>query len=234
MIKILVVEDEALVAQRLIRFIRDSDDHYKEISHVQSLEIAESYLSNHIADLLFLDLNLHGKQGFNLLKNFLHKDFHTIIVSAYTDKAIEAFEYGVLDYICKPFTQERIKKALNRFTSNSTTGSGSTTRLAVRTKNELKFIPLKDISHLQAASIYTELVLVNGEKHLYDKPLNRLLQLLPEKYKRIHRSYAVDISLVDSIVKVKHNTYQVQLINGNSLPISRPIRQELRSILEMK
>ncbi|MEQ6166239.1 LytTR family DNA-binding domain-containing protein [Ekhidna sp. MALMAid0563] len=234
MIRILVVEDEALVAQRLIRFIRESDDHPKEINHVQSLATAESYLSNHTIDLLFLDLNLHGKQGFDLLKNFVHKTFHTIIVSAYTDKAIEAFEYGVLDYICKPFTQERIKKALVRFTSNGTTGSGSTTHLAVRVKNELKFIPLQSISHLQAASIYSELVLMNGEKYVYDKPLNSLMQLLPEQYKRIHRSYAVDISRIESIVKVKHNTYQAQLINGHSLPISRSIRQELRSLLATK
>ncbi|WP_424961402.1 LytR/AlgR family response regulator transcription factor [Ekhidna sp.] len=234
MIRILVVEDEALVAQRLIRFIRESDDHPKEIHHIQSLETAETYLSNHSVDLLFLDLNLHGKQGFDLLKKFVHHTFHTIIVSAYTDKAIQAFEYGVLDYICKPFTKERIKKALVRFTNNSSTGSGSTTHLAVKVKNEIKFIPLQEISHLQAASIYSELVLMNGEKCVYDKPLNSLMQILPSQYKRIHRSYAVDISRIESIVKVKHNTYEVQLSHGHSLPISRSMKQELMTMLQMR
>lgn len=234
MIRILVVEDEALVAQRLIRFIRESDDNPKEIHHVQSLDTAESYLSHHAVDLLFLDLNIHGKQGFDLLKTYVHKSFHTVIVSAYTDKAIEAFEYGVLDYICKPFTKERIKKALDRFTSNATTGSGNTTHLAVKIKNEIKFVPLSEISYLEAASIYTELVLINGEKYVYDKPLNSLMQILPEQYKRIHRSYAVDISRIDAIVKIKHNTYRSRLTNGHSLPISRSIRQELRSMLATK
>ncbi|WP_370086438.1 LytR/AlgR family response regulator transcription factor [Ekhidna sp.] len=234
MIRILVVEDEALVAQRLIRFIREGDDHPKEIYHIQSLDAAESYLSNHTVDLLFLDLNLHGKQGFNLLKSFVDKNFHTIIVSAYTDKAIEAFEYGVLDYICKPFTKERIRKALARFSSNGTTGSGSTTHLAVRIKNELKFIPLSEVSYLQAASIYSELVLMNGTKYVYDKPLNSLMQILPEHYKRVHRSYAVDVARIESIVKVKHNTYEVQLTNGHALPISRSIRHELQDLLQMR
>ncbi len=65
-------------------------------------------------DVLFLDLNLNGKDGFDLLKTSVSGAFHVIIISAHTEQALKAFEYGVLDFVGKPFNKERLARALDR------------------------------------------------------------------------------------------------------------------------
>lgn len=234
MIHILVLEDEALIAQRLIRFIQQTSSLPKQIQHFNTLEKATAYLSNHSIDLLFLDLNLNGKHGFDLLKSLVHKHFFTIVVSAYTDKAIEAFEYGVLDFIGKPFTQERLNKAINRFVQTTKSGTGMCSKLGVRSRGKVLFVPVNDIAFFKASGIYSELHTHGGTVYIYDKPLNGLMKILPANYKRIHKSYAVCLNQITAIVRVKHNTYQVKLINGNTLPISRKARSELSQLLNTR
>lgn len=231
MVRALVVEDEVLVAQRLIRFIKEVSENAISIHHERTLSEAKNYLTENEIHLLFLDLNLNGKSGFDLLKSIMNARFHTIIVSAYTDKALEAFEYGVLDFIPKPFTLERLSKAMLRFSSIDTSGSGMMTKLAVTTGGNTLFIPLSDILYVQADKIYSQLHCRNGDIHLYSKPLNGLMQLLPVNYYRIHRSFAVDLNNIDRIQKVKHNTFAVELKSGEQLPISRNIKSELANRL---
>ena len=72
------------------------------------MESAFAYLKDHQIDLLLLDLNLDGGNGFDILKYTVSQSFHTIIISAYTDQAITAFQYGVLDFIPKPFRDEEL------------------------------------------------------------------------------------------------------------------------------
>ncbi len=228
MTRILMVEDEALVAQRLARLLREATSRALTIHHERTLSKGGRYLETHQVDLLFLDLNLNGKSGFDLLKGFLNRPFHTIIVSAYTEEALNAFEYGVLDFVGKPFTRERLGKALARyFDAAQFGGAGSTAQLAVTIRGDVHFIPLADISYIQAAGIYAYLNCGDGQVHIYDKPLNALMQLLPADYFRIHRSYAVHSQNIEAIKKVKHNTYHVILKTGESLPLSRKSRGHL-------
>lgn len=108
---ILIVEDEAILAQRIQRLVTDIlVDHPLNIRLEHSLESAQMFLDKHPVDLLFLDLNLDGEDGFELLKNSTRTPFPTIIISAYKELAIDAFEYGVLDFVRKPVTTERLEK----------------------------------------------------------------------------------------------------------------------------
>ncbi len=227
MIRILMIEDEPLVAKRLKRFVENSLFEAHEISHVDSVSNAHRFLEKNEVQLLLLDLNLHGQNGFEVLTPFLNKSFHTIVVSAYTDKALEAFEHGVLDFIGKPFTQQRVQKAVDRFLSFEQSGTGASQRLAVRMKGGIEFIQVAEISFVRAAGIYCEIVMNHGAEILYDKPLNKLLQLLPSHFLRVHRSYAVDLEKIRSISRIKHNQYAVDLSSGASVPISREMREEI-------
>jgi len=231
MIRILVCEDEALVAQRLVRFVENSLDRQYEMKLVGRVDDAITYLSKHKIDLLFLDLNLHGEDSFEILKEFLHRAFHTIVVSAYTERAIEAFEYGVLDFIGKPFSQERVKKAIDRWQFTDEEIDRQTKTLTVKINGDIIFIPLEEVNFIKAASIYSELHLITGRVYIYDKPLNSLGKILPNDFFRIHRSYTVDINLIISISKVKHNTYTAVLKSGDALPISRSKKKDLIELI---
>ena len=178
MLNIVVVEDEALISQRLIRFLTaELAGHAARIRHFSSLDDAEDYLSSHSIDFLFLDLNLHGQDGFDLLKTQVAASYHTIVVSANTDRAIEAFEYGVLDFVGKPFNQERIAKALARARNSGEVNLNPfvSKSLSVEKQGRIELIALIDIDYIKASGHYSELVLLNGSARLHNKNLNTIL-----------------------------------------------------------
>ena len=229
--KILICEDEKLIADRLYRFIGEAIDFPAELQIVSTLNQAFEHLSKHKIDLLFLDLNLHGKDGFEILKKLASEAFHTIIVSAYTEKALEAFEYGVLDFVGKPFTMERLKKAIDRF-SKDDVGSGHGLKyIAIKSRKAIEFIAIEAVDYVRAAGIYSELILKDGTVKVYDKPMNQLLKLLPQGFTRVHKSFVAPIAHIKSIEQRKANAYDIVLISGRKIPLSRSMRKTLIRLL---
>ena len=113
--RILIVEDEKVAARGLQRMVQDILG--KEISWIgweASLDASRFALADKPVDILFLDLNLNGENGFELLQGAVAGSFHTIVVSANEDQALRAFEYGVLDFVPKPVSEERLEKAIGR------------------------------------------------------------------------------------------------------------------------
>ena len=117
--KILIVEDEKSIANRIERLLKEiAGDKISSLVQKERLTEALDYINHHKIDLLFLDLNLSGNDGFEILQSLAAETFDTIIVSAYRDKAIDAYEYGVVDFVPKPFTKDRLAKAFHRLDSN--------------------------------------------------------------------------------------------------------------------
>ncbi len=218
--KIVIVEDEFMVAKRLKRFVNTI---YSEQSiHIQlfnTLDDATDHLADNPIDLLFLDLNLQGQDGFELLKQQVSRSFHTVVVSANTNRAIEAFEIGVLDFIAKPFSLERVQKAIDRLRPES--GRGQSHYLSYKHLGKVELLPIKDVIYLKAAGHYTEVITLSGDVILHDKNLDKLLLVLPATFERIHRSYAVPVSAMQSIKSEAGSKYWLTLINGDVLPIGR-------------
>src|SRR4030042_1994514 len=138
---VVIVEDEPFIAERTERLVKEIlKNKLTRVVIKESLPGAMHYLNEHQIDLLLLDLNLSGKDGFELLKKAVAGSFHTIVISAYTDRAIEAFEYGVLDFIGKPFTVERLKKAFDRLNNVTMKNKYPTKYIAVRKNEKLQLI----------------------------------------------------------------------------------------------
>ena len=230
--RILIVEDETTSAKRLKRLILQlfSDKPCPEVSHVESLEAALSLLERKKIDLLFLDLNLNGQNGFEILKHVVSQSFHTIIVSAYGEKAIEAFEYGVLDFIVKPVMPERLNKAINRFYFPDRS-QNYTEFLTVRKMGSLELIPVSQIKYIQAVKHYSELYLENGNKRFHDKSLEKLYCTLPEFFERIHKSYIVNLEFVKEFQSRTGSRYQVKLKDDSILPVGRTRVEKIREKL---
>lgn len=217
--QILIVEDEDTVAARLKRLAEELlGSQIQKLSVFHTLDDADDYLEEHAIDLLFLDLNLAGHDGFDLLKKAVAGSFHTIVVSAYAERAIEAFEFGVLDFVAKPFTKGRLEKALARF--QSPTRQQETKFLGIKRRGIIESIPLENVSHFKGANIYSEVVLKDGEELLHDKPLNRLEQVLPATFIRVHKSFLVNEKLISGI-KQQGNNAELVLTTGQTIPISR-------------
>lgn len=219
--RILIVEDEARIARRLERMIRDFfGGKLKELSRREDLEQAIMLIEEQPIDLLLLDLNLNGKSGFDILKAATAQSFHTIVVSAYKDQAITAFEYGVLDFVPKPFNRNRLEKALLRITQSNAVDQGIKF-LTVKKRQEVRLIELKEINYIQGADIYAKLQLKDGTTELHNKSLDRLGQILPNNFERIHKSYLVPMEEASELVIQPGGKYHLRLKNGTLLPIGR-------------
>jgi two-component system response regulator LytT len=220
-VRILIVEDEPIIARRIARLTRSIlDEADLAIETAEHIDEAQDVLRERTFDLLVLDLNLHGADGFDLLKTSVAGAFHTIVISAYTDRAIEAFELGVLDFIGKPFGRERLAQALRRLRTDARTDPPAR-YLAVRTSGRVTLIDVERVHYLQGAGSYSELVLRDGSTALHDKPLKRLVTLLPDDFVRIHRSYVVRMSAVAHFHSREGSRYAVELRDGTTLSVGR-------------
>ncbi len=216
--RILIVEDEALIAQRIERLIKEIlGQQLRQLNIKSTLESARHHIHHHPIDLLILDLNLNGKNGFKLLEETVAGAFQTMILSAYIDQAILAYEYGVLDFIPKPFNKKRLQTAFERYTNHTYRAEYPTKFLAVRKKQKLQLISVDDIIYIKGAGNHSEISLNNGQNSLHDKSLNHLTKLLSSDFERIHKSFIVNLKMVASI----SNKYEINLKNGETIPISR-------------
>ncbi|MEO9483992.1 MAG: LytTR family DNA-binding domain-containing protein [Ekhidna sp.] len=227
---ILIVEDEARIAKRIERMTRDIfGSSLESLNHINTLQEALVFVENNSLDLVLLDLNLNGDDGFNLLTSAVSESFHTIVISAYKDQAITAFEYGVLDFVPKPFNRERLEQAFDRTITKEKSENNQTKVLAIKKRGRIQLIPLEKVCYVKGAGAYTELFLTDGTKELHDKSLEKLEQLLSHSFERIHKSYLVKMSEVKEIHVASGSKYMAELKNGAHIPVGRTKYKDLKA-----
>jgi DNA-binding LytR/AlgR family response regulator len=230
--KVMIVEDEPLLAQRLERFCREILGERLETARIATLlSEASARLDESPIDLLLLDLNLHGRDGMELLKTSVAGSFHTVIVSANTEQALRAFEFGVIDFVPKPFSKERLAQALARVTERDGRAAGAAKFLAVKKYGRVELIEIDRVLYIEGAGAYAELVLDDGKRELHDKTLEKLHALLPAGFERIHKSYVVRWSAVKALHAQEGSHYEIELKNGLRLPVGRTRYKEIRERL---
>lgn len=228
--RVLIVEDEAILARRLERLLREEAG--AEITAVEvcrSLPEAEGLLTRRDIDVLFLDLNLNGRDGFDLLATSTASPFHTVVVSAHVERAIEAFDLGVLDFVGKPFGAERLRTTLDRL--RGARAEHPAASLAVRSAGRIDLVRVADVAHVRAAGAYSELVLRDGSTRLHSKPLDRLLAVLPATFERVHRSYLLRLDEVTRLRVREGSRYHAVLASGDEIPVGRTRVEALRKKL---
>jgi len=228
---IVIVEDETVVALRLIKLIKKAlAEQLVSIEHFETIDSAEDYIDEHSIDLLFLDLNLNGQDGFSILKNYLAKSFQTIIVSANTDRAIEAFEYGVLDFIGKPFNLSRLQKALGYFANKN--DHKQCMYLSVKKYGKIELLETQNIEYIKTEGNYSQLNLKDNVKELHDKSLEQLLLILPNYFQRVHKSYIVNMQCLAELKKYPGTRYELRLNSGLIVPLGRTHYSRIRDIIQ--
>jgi two-component system response regulator LytT len=230
--RILIVEDEKPIAHYIEKLCRKIlGNTIQSLQTLHTLEHAAAYLNGSPIDLCLIDLNLNGENGYELLKSTTAGCFHTIIISAHTEQAIEAFQYGVLDFVPKPFDEDRLRAAFDRYFAQQGNRDGSTQYLTVRVGHQNKILKIDDIIYLKSAGNYVEAHLKNGKIELLNKSMDRLEQILPSRFLRIHRSYMVDLPQIESYSHTGGGRYVVTTKSKISLPLSRQKYRDLQALL---
>lgn len=177
-------------------------------------------------DLLFLDINLPGKSGFDILQE-LEEVPLVIFVTAYDQFAIKAFEVNALDYILKPINTDRLKEAIEKIRKQVVQNKPAEEQLTIDKRIFIKdgehcyFIPLKEIFLIESVGNYARMYFQN-KKPLLHKSLNYLEEKLPQSYFfRTDRQHIINTDFITSIAPFFNNSLQIELKNDIKIEISQ-------------
>ena len=168
------------------------------------------------------------------MSSVVARPFQTIIVSANTDQALRAFEYGVLDFVPKPFKAGRLAQALKHLDSPDDAveaGNGNAKYLGVKMAGNTRLISVENIGFIRAAGRYSELVLKDGTTSIHEKNLTQLLMVLPEAFQRIHKSHIVNLACAKNTLSHPGSKYELVLDNGIILSVGRAYISHLKKRL---
>ncbi|MFO7618001.1 MAG: LytTR family DNA-binding domain-containing protein [Bacteroidales bacterium] len=222
--KCLIVDDEPNAIFIIEEYLR-SYPNLHLVASVRNAMDALAVLRAGRVDLLFLDIQMPGITGFQLLES-LEAPPAVIITSAHRNYAVDAFDFKVLDYLLKPISLERFARAVDRYFEllraterdeplGDTTGSV----LVIRSERKEFRIPFREILFLEAMGDYVAVRLTNGEKHLTLETLSGLAHRVPSnEFARIHRSFVVNRRYIRAI---GHHSIK---IGGQTLPVGRNYR----------
>lgn len=240
--QVILVDDEPL-AQRLVeKMLEKYPDMHVVAKCLDGFEAVKA-IQQFQPDLVFLDIQMPKLNGFEVLE--LVTDLpHVIFTTAYDEFALRAFEANALDYLLKPFSQERFDLAVQKFRDHSENQTQKIqqlserlplpdehARIVIKDGTEIKIIPTAEVIYLEAYDDYVKIFTSNG-MHLKKKTMSYYEQMLPKSdFIRIHRSFIIRISELSKIEQLDKNKYIAILRNAKQVPISRNVYGDLREKL---
>ena len=162
------------------------------------------------------------------------REFQTVIVSANTDQALKAFEYGAIDFVAKPFTEDRLKQAFSKMGEKAQVlhaGAGKAQFLGVRHAGRTQMLHVADIMRLKADDKYCEILMKNGNNFFHEKSLGQLMLLLPDNFQRVHKSFGVNLLEMQALRSFPGSKYELQCVDGSHIPVGRSYLPALRERL---
>ena len=232
--KTIIVDDERLARKEMRRLLAEFDE-IVIVGEAENLTEAICLIQTEKPQIVFLDIQLSGENGFDLLEK-IQRNFKLIFVTAFDAYAIRAFEVNALDYLLKPVNPERLAKAIERLdeetnNSNEFRPLEFDDRIFLELAERSVFLKVCDISHINAAGDYSEIFAVGGKKFLIEKSLREWEERLPEKYfLRIHRQTIINLEEIRHIEPWFNRTFQVYLKNCTQpLAVSRRYTVKLKN-----
>jgi two-component system, LytTR family, response regulator len=240
-LKTLIIDDERLARELLKKYLEE----FPEINLIGECANgfdAIKFINTEKPDLIFLDVQMPKLNGFEMLE-LIDSPPLVIFTTAYNQYAIKAFEVNAVDYLMKPFSEERlavaVKKAVEKFKNTekplfaalpSTTAESFLERIVVKDGSRIFIIPAENIRYLEAQDDYVMIHTTDG-KYLKQKTLKFYEENLnPGDFIRIHRSYIAAVKEIKQIELLEKETYQAILSDKKKLPVSKTGYEKLKEI----
>jgi two-component system, LytTR family, response regulator len=249
--RVLVVDDEAPARQRVIDLLR-RDPQISTIAEAADGQAAVESIVEARPDLVLLDVQMPELDGLGVIDAIGPAEMPlTVFITAYDQHALRAFEANALDYLLKPFSDERFEGMMARVKTRlderslrefgqrvmkmvSTAPSSADRRwdrLVVKAGGTTRFVRVVDIDWIEAAGVYVNLH-VAGKELLYRAALNELADRLdPRRFVRVHRSAIVNIESILQLEPISHGEFDAVLRNGARTRVSRTYRAQLEKRL---
>jgi len=240
--KVVIIDDEPL-ARRIVKeylsknegfeLLAECGDGFEGLKMIQEIQ----------PDLIFLDIQLPKISGFELLEIITDPPF-VIFTTGFDEFAIKAFDLNAVDYLLKPFSQDRFDQAISKFQNTEakqssldklldspTRNENELNRIVVKDGSEIKIIPVSEVDYLEAYDDYVK-IHTHGKYHLKNQTMNYFENVLnSEQFVRIHRSFIINIDRLSKIESFEKNSYIAILTQGARIPISRNSYANLKTVL---
>ena len=245
-INTIIVDDEIKGRQFLRQLADKFTREVKIIGEAANAAEAKELIADVQPDLVFLDIEMPGKSGMDMLREMPEINFEVIFVSAFNKYAVEAFKLGAIDYLLKPVDMEELQAAVHRFIEghddyrqqydllknimyNMSAPSAEDFRLALPTKEGVHFLQPQEIIRCEAVGNYTKFFVTSGKSYLISKTLGEYDTLLtPQNFIRTHKSHLVNKKFISFI---DHEGFAV-LKDNTKVEVSRRRKEEVMTALK--
>ena len=244
MSKVIIIDDEPLARSIVSEYLQK----HRELELVQ--ECGDGFeglkaIQQHQPDLIFLDIQMPKITGFEMLE-LIEQPPAVIFTTAFDEYAIKAFEAHAVDYLLKPFDQQRFDKALLKWQEQKASSAEKNTqdlletasqspsqsqRIVIKDGSKIKIIPVHEVQYLEAADDYVKIHTKDGY-FLKNKTMNHFEQVLDkQQFVRSHRSYIVNVQQITRIDPYEKDNHVAVLRSGVKVPVSRSGYGKLREVL---
>lgn len=225
-----LIIEEFLPNLKVVNTFTDSEKALKKIPIIQP-------------DLVFLDINMPGLNGFQLLEKLGKTDFHIIFTTAYDEYAIKAFKFGVANYLLKPIdiddlitSVERLSKPnvkedhkLSIETITPLLSQNKGDKIAINSPDGVHYIIPSEIMYITSIETNVTIYTIDNKNITIRKALKEFEKSLPEQFVRIHNSYIVNVNFIKKLIKTEQ--WSVVMETGTILPIARRKRSDFMYVM---
>jgi two-component system LytT family response regulator len=244
----LLIDDEPLARMVVLEYLQDYKDQIEVLQECGDGFEGMKAIMQSQPDLIFLDVQMPKINGFEMLE-LLEQPPAVIFTTAFDEFAIKAFEAHAIDYLLKPFSKERFKKAVDKYLAQSgtpvqqqkqteslleevaTQSPVQHDRIVVKTGTKVKIIPVHDVLYLEADDDYVSVHTAEGS-FLKNKTMNFFEKVLDvRQFVRVHRSYIVAIDQITRIDPYEKDSHIAILKSGAKIPVSKSGYVKLKQVL---
>ncbi len=249
-LRVAIVDDEPLARARL-RSLLALDDELEFIGECGSGEEAVSFILANAPDFIFLDVQMPGLDGFNVLEALPSENRPAVIfATAFDHHALDAFDVQAVDYLLKPFRRERVLMAVTRVKerlrqsitrteeiiapAQGIAVSEAPKKLAVRNGSRTVLVGPKEVVWLEACANYVSICVANT-KLTMRSTLTAVADRLPrESFLRVHRSFVINLEHVREVIRCGNGEAVVVMSNGRELPVGRTFKDNLETRISLR
>lgn len=230
-----IIDDDQINNKVLSDLLKNYCPDIKILACATNVEEGIRTMVKHKPQILFLDIQIHNKTGFDIIKVLDDPSLQIILITAYEKYALQAFKFAVVDYLLKPIAIEELIAACKRCKSRivqimeaekkSLPGLNSSEFLAVRHRAEVEMVQFIDIIHLESTGGYTTITITKNRKAFSSRSLKETETLLPKgMFIRVHNSHIVNTRQIVRYLSAKAGA--LEMSDGTQIPIS-PIKKKI-------
>ncbi len=232
MINSLIVDDEAKAIMLLRKQLKKHCPEINVVAEAQRIDEAIQLIELNKPQLIFLDIEMAGGSGFDLLERIQERNFHVIFVTAHSEFAIQAFRFSVTDYLLKPVNREILSQAVKKveYLIGISAATSTIQTLRIPSTNGMTFVNITNIIRMEADGPYTHIYMDNEKHCMSSHHLKQFEEHLDAAiFLRIHRSHLINRGKIKSVID-KQGLF-IEMSDGMKIEVPRRSKQDIIKML---